>query len=116
MEILFILNAPPYGSEHTYNGLRLAGKLARRDGHRLRVFLMGDAVTAAKAGQEVPEGFYNVERMLRIAGSRDGDIGVCGTCLDARGLDDGELADGARRSSMEELADWVEDAERILVF
>lgn len=116
MNILFVLNHPPYGSEHTYNGLRLAGQLARRKKHRLRVFLMGDAATAAKAGQEVPQGYYNVERMLRIAGSRDGEISVCGTCMDARGIGGGELVDDARRGSMEELADRVEAADRVLVF
>lgn len=116
MNILLILNHPPYGSEHTYNGLRVAGQLVRRKEHRIRVFLMGDAATAAKAGQEVPQGYYNVERMLRIAGSRDGEISVCGTCMDARGIGDGELIEGARRGSMEELADWVEAADRLLVF
>lgn len=116
MEILFILNAPPYGSEHTYNGLRLAGTLARRDGYRVRVFLMGDAVTAAKAGQKVPKGYYSVERMLRGVVSGDGQIAVCGTCMDARGIRDEELAGSARRGSMDQLADWVEAADRPLVF
>lgn len=116
MTIVFVLNDPPYGSEHTYNGLRLAGTLARRKDHRIRVFLMGDAVTAAKAGQEVPDGYYNVERMLRIATSGENQLAVCGSCMDARALADEELMDAARRGSMDELADWVEAADRVLVF
>lgn len=116
MTIVFGLNDPPYGSEHTYNGLRLAGTLARRKDHRTRVFLMGDAVTAAKAGQEVPDGYYNVERMLRIATSGENELAVCGSCMDARALTDEELVDAARRGSMDELADWVEAAHRVLVF
>lgn len=114
--ILFILNDPPYGSEHTYNGLRLAGTLARRKVHRIRLFLMGDAVTGAKAGQEVPDGYYNVERMLRIASSGENELAVCGSCMDARALADEDLMDAARRGSMDELANWVESAVRVLVF
>ncbi|MDA8263878.1 MAG: DsrE family protein, partial [Actinomycetota bacterium] len=44
MKILVVLNDPPYGTERSYNGLRLAGSLARRDGVEVRVFLFGDAV------------------------------------------------------------------------
>lgn len=114
--ILFILNGPPYGDEHTYNGLRLAATLARRGDHRIRVFLMGDAVSGAKAGQEVPDGYYNVERMLRIVASGDNELAVCGSCMDARALDEEELTAAARRGCMDELADWVEAADRVLVF
>jgi uncharacterized protein involved in oxidation of intracellular sulfur len=42
----------------------------------VRLFLMGDAASCAKAGQEVPKGFYNLERMLRIAHARGTDEGV----------------------------------------
>ncbi|MBI4537880.1 MAG: DsrE family protein [Gemmatimonadetes bacterium] len=66
MNVLFILNDPPYGSERSYNALRLAGSLAKRHGHEVRLFLMGDAVSCTKSGQQVPDGYYNVERMLRV--------------------------------------------------
>lgn len=113
---LFILNDPPYGSERTYNGLRLAGTLARREDQRIRIFLMGDAATAAAAGQEVPDGYYNVERMLRVAASGANELAVCGSCMDARALADEALMNAARRGTMDELADWVEAAHRVLVF
>lgn len=64
MKFLFILNATAYGSERTYNGLRLAGALSKRKHNEARVYLMGDAVSAAKQGQKVPEGFYNLQLML----------------------------------------------------
>lgn len=32
---LFILNGPPYGEERTYNGLRLAGALAKKPEHEV---------------------------------------------------------------------------------
>ena len=66
MKILIILNDPPYGAERSYNGLRLAGSLLRlQPDLDLSVFLMGDAVFCAKAGQETPTGYYNLERMLK---------------------------------------------------
>ncbi|HIE21152.1 MAG TPA: hypothetical protein EYP73_00965, partial [Acidimicrobiia bacterium] len=95
---------------------RLAGSLARRDGERVRVFLIGDAAACAKAGQQVPQGYYNLELMLRSVARRGGEIGVCGTCMDARGITDAELAEGCRRSTLDELTDWTQQAERVLVF
>lgn len=113
---LFVLNDPPYGSERDYNGLRLARSLAQRDGEQVRLFLIGDAAAAAKGGQKVPQGYYNIERMLGSVVRRGGEVGVCGTCMDARGITDLELADGCRRSSLDELTDWTQAADRVLVF
>lgn len=116
MNVLLILNDPPYGTERSYNGLRLAGSLARQEGTHVQVFLIGDAAACAKAGQKVPQGYYNLERMLRPVARRGGEIGVCGTCMDARGITDEELADGCDRSTMDELTEWTMHAEKILVF
>ena len=113
---LFILNDAPYGTERSYNGLRLAGALAKSAGAQVRVFLIGDAAACAQAGQKVPAGYYNVESMLRGVSLAKGEIGVCGSCMDARGLADDSLADGCRRSSIDELTDWTEWADRSLVF
>ena len=113
---LFILNDPPYGTEPSYNALRLAGSLSGRGGEDVRVFLLGDGSGCAKKDQKVPTGYYNAEVMLRGVGRRGGEIGVCGTCMDARGISDGELAETARRSSLEELTRWLQWADRTLVF
>lgn len=115
-QTLFVLNDPPYGTERSYNGLRLAGSLARREDETVRVFLIGDAAACAKGGQKVPQGYYNLESMLRSVARRGGEIGVCGTCMDARGMTDTELAEGCRRSTMDELTDWTNHADRVLVF
>lgn len=115
-ETLFVLNDPPYGSERSYNGLRLAGSLAKREGESVRLFLIGDAAACAKGGQKVPQGYYNLEVMLRSVARRGGEIGVCGTCMDARGITDVELAEGCRRSTLEELTDWTQAADRVLIF
>jgi uncharacterized protein involved in oxidation of intracellular sulfur len=116
MKTLFILNDPPYGSERSYNALRLAGALTKRGGEELRVFLMGDAATCAKSGQSVPQGFYNINRMLQVVTLKQVAVRVCGTCMDARGMTNEELIEGAKRGTMEELADWTQWAERVLVF
>lgn len=116
MKTLFVLNDPPYGTERSYNALRLAIQLARREGEQVRIFLIGDAAACARRGQKVPQGYYNLEAMLGSATRRGAEVGVCGTCMDARGLADGELAEATRRSTMEELADWTVWADRVLTF
>jgi uncharacterized protein involved in oxidation of intracellular sulfur len=116
MKTLFILNDPPYGNERTYNALRLASALAKRNGGEMRVFLMGDAAACAKSGQCVPQGFYNINRMLHVISLKSVPVGVCGTCMDARGIGDADLVEGARRSTLDELADWTQWAEKIAVF
>ena len=113
---LFILNDPPYGTERSYNGLRLAGALSKREGQQVKVFLMGDAASCAKANQKVPSGYYNLEVMLRVVARSGGEIGVCGTCMDARGMAETELMEGSRRSTLEQLTDWTAAADRTLVF
>ena len=62
--IVVVINDGPYGSERTYNGLRVAMALAKREVTRLRVFLLGDGVQCALRGQRTPDGYYNVERMM----------------------------------------------------
>ncbi len=113
--ILFIVNDAPYGNERAYNALRLAGALAGRDGVQVRMFLMADAVGCAKAGQKVPEGYYNVQLMLGKV-LRKGEVALCGTCMDARGITEAEVLEGARRSTLAQLADWTAEADKVLVF
>ena len=112
---LFILNDPPYGTERSYNAVRLARSLlnAKED---VRVFLLGDGAACAVAGQKVPQGYYNLGDMLGGVIRRNGEISVCGTCMDARGMADERLIEGARRGSMEVLTQWTQWADKVLVF
>ena len=88
---------------------------AGKDGQQVRVFLMADAVGCAKAGQKVPEGYYNIQLMIgRVL--RKGEVGLCGTCMDARGMAETEMIEGAKRSTLAQLADWTAEADRVLVF
>jgi len=63
---------------------------------------MGDAASGAKSGQQTPNGYYNVERMLANAMRRGGKVFVCGSCMDARSLTEGGLTAGAARSGGDE--------------
>jgi uncharacterized protein involved in oxidation of intracellular sulfur len=117
MKTLLILNDPPYGTERTYNGLRLAlAILKSKPDTQVTVFLMADAVSAARGGQKTPEGYYNIERMLRRLQAGGARILLCGTCMDARGIADADLAAGATRSTLEELAAATLAADKVLVF
>ena len=115
MKMLFVLNDAPYGSERSYNGLRLAGSLARKEAE-VKVFLIGDAVGCAKSGQTVPQGYYNAGDMLGSIIRRNAEVGVCGTCIDARGIKEQDLSEGVHRSSMDELTAWTGWADKALVF
>ena len=112
---LFILNDPPYGTERSYNALRLARSLLNA-GQEVRVFLMGDAAACAAAGQKVPQGYYNLGDMLGTVARRNGEISVCGTCMDARGIAESDLAEGARRGTLTQLTEWTSWADKALVF
>ena len=116
MKTLFILNDAPYGSERSYNGLRLAGSLSKAEGEEVKLFLIGDASSCAKRGQKVAEGFYNIQLMLGRVVRNKGEVGVCGTCMDARALADAELIDGTRRSTLAELTSWTQWADKVIVF
>lgn len=117
MKTLFILNDPPYGTERSYNALRLSGTLTSHPENEVKVFLIGDAVSCAKSGQKVPAGFYNIQIMLnKVLRSAKSSVGACGSCLDARGILETELVEGVRKSTMNELAEWTEWADKVLVF
>ena len=117
MKILFIVNDPPYGTERCYNALRLAGALLKRDpAPEVTVFLMADAVVAARRGQKLPEGYYSLERMLKRVIVGKGRVLLCGTCMDARGMLDEDIMEGAARSTMDALAEATAAADKVLVF
>jgi len=111
------VNDAPYGTERAYNALRLALNVLKKEPSiELRMFLVGDGASCAKSGQSVPQGYYNVETMLKALVRRGGIVGVCGTCMDARGLKDTDLVEGTRRSSLDEMTEWTLWADKVLVF
>ena len=117
MSILIILNDPPYGTERSYNGLRLTMNL-RKDFPDIQVnlFLLGDAVSCAVSGQKTPDGYYNLERMIRAVVTKKADVICCGACLDARGINDDYLVSGVKRATMGNLTKWTAEADKVVTF
>lgn len=117
MKTLIIINDAPYGTEKAYNALRIANQLGKdyKDAE-VRIFLMADAVTCALAGQETPDGYYNIERMLKLAVAKGARVKICGTCASARGIKDAKFIKGAELSTMAELSEWIADSDKVMTF
>lgn len=115
--MLIIVNDAPYGSEKAYNAFRLAMMMQKEHTDvNVWIFLMADAVTCAIPGQKTPNGYYNIERMLKGIIRKGAQIKACGTCADARGLRELKLVDGVELSTMSQLAQWVATADKVLTF
>ena len=110
-----IVNDAPYGIEKPWNAFRLAST-ALSESVDVRLFLMGDSVVSAKTGQKTPEGFYNMEKMLATLLNKDVEVKICGTCINARGLDIPELVEGVERGSMKILVEWIRDSDKVITF
>jgi uncharacterized protein involved in oxidation of intracellular sulfur len=116
MNVLVILQGPAYGDERAYNGLRLAGNLAKRDDVTVKIFCFGDAVGCAITNQQLPNGYYHLDRMLTSAAHHGTEIGLCGSCMDARGIAPEMLIPDAHRSSLDEVTDWTLWADKTITF
>jgi uncharacterized protein involved in oxidation of intracellular sulfur len=116
-KVLILINAAPYGTEKAYNGLRLAMQIQKdHEGTELYVFLMADAVTCALPNQNTPNGYYNIERMLKAVLLKNGKVRLCGSCCEARGIKDFKLIDGTELSTMRELADLTMNCDKVFTF
>lgn len=117
MKILILINDAPYGTEKAYNALRLANQLGKdHETAEVRIFLIADAVSCAIANQVTPNGYYNIERMLKLALNKGAKVKICGSCADARGLKNIPLVEGAEMSTMAEMTQWVVDSDKVLTF
>lgn len=116
VEILLIINQPAYGCEVPYNAMRLAAALCSMDQVEVHIFLLGDGVGCALADQTTPKGYYNLGRQIRSILARGGDVLACGTCSYARGIKDSDLIEGTDIGTMDQLARWVTEADKILTF
>lgn len=117
-KILIIINEAPYGSEKAYNALRMAMALQKNheDETVINIFLLADAVFCALPGQNTPNGFYNIERMMNSVLSQGGKVKCCTSCAEARGIAGIRLIDGVEMSNMKEFALWTIESNKILNF
>lgn len=117
MKELIVIHDAPYGNEKAYNALRHAMMVQKEHPDvAVRIFLMADSVSCAIKNQITPNGYYNIERMLKSVLLNKGEIKLCGTCLDARGLKDISLLEGTQRSAMSEFTNWVLDSDKVVSF
>ena len=117
-KILIIINDAPYGTEKAYNALRMAMTLQKEHAEAVQVniFLLADAVFCALPGQNTPNGYYNIERMLKIVLRNGGQVKSCGGCSEARGIDKLPFIEGVQLSNMKEFAQWTVEADKVLSF
>jgi uncharacterized protein involved in oxidation of intracellular sulfur len=116
-KILILINDAPYGTEKAYNALRLAIQLGKDlESVEVRVFLMADAANCALSNQNTPNGYYNIERMLKVILAKGAKVKICGSCADARGLKTAQLIEGTEISTMAELTNWVVDSDKVITF
>ena len=117
-KILIIINDAPYGTEKTYNALRMAMTLQKEHAGEVEImiFLLADAVFCALPNQNTTNGFYNLERMLKSVIKRGGKVKACGGCSEARGINNIQFIEGVRLSNMKEFAKWTMECDKVLSF
>jgi uncharacterized protein involved in oxidation of intracellular sulfur len=117
MKLLIVINDAPYGTEKAYNALRLANQVLKdHDGKEVYIFLMADAVACSLTEQKTPDGYYNIGRMINLFLAKGGQVKACGTCMDARAVNEKMLIKGVYRSNMTEFAQWSIDADKVITF
>lgn len=118
MKVLIILNQAPYdNTDVNYNALRLANTLLEMK-HEVRLFLMNDAVDMARDECKAPEGYdQDLSQMLKELIAKDAKVQVCGSCMARCGIHRNRpYFEGAHKSTMKYLADWVVDSDRVITF
>lgn len=116
-KVLILINDAPYGTEKAYNGLRLAMQIQKDyEAIDLCVFLMADSVNCAIPSQGTPNGYYNIERMVKAVLLKKGKVKLCGSCAEARGIKNIKLVEGAELSSMKELTKWTIESDKVITF
>ncbi len=117
-KILIIIHDAPYGTEKAYNALRMAMMLQKEHGDKVEIFifLLADAVFCGLPDQKTPDGYYNIERMIKSVIQRGGKVKSCGGCSGARGIDKIPLIEGVKLSNMKEFAQWTVECDKVLTF
>jgi len=117
-KILIIINDAPYGTEKAYNALRMAMTLQKEHGDKaeVRIFLLADAVFCGLPAQRTPDGYYNIERMLKSVIQKGAAVKSCGGCSEARGINKLPLIEGVQISNMKEFAQWTVECDKVLTF
>jgi len=115
MNILIIINDSPLANEKAYNALR-TGIQFQKDGHKLNIYLIADGVYCAVANTKVPAGAYHILSMVEEITKNDGEVKMCTSCGNARGLADIKMANGVEWTNLKTLTDWTIQSDKVLNF
>ncbi len=118
MKVLIVFNRLPYdGTDVTWNGLRLAGKLLEA-GHEVKIFLMNDSVDMARDVCKMPETYdQDLSQMLKDLIKKNVEVKVCGTCMARCGIHkNAPYFEGAKKAVMADLANWIVECDRVVTF
>jgi len=89
--------------EKAWNAFRFA-VTARKQNHKVRVFLMGEAVECEGLVHEK----YNVDEQLKNFVANGGELMACGTCLKSRQKDGTESCPLSTMLDCLELVEWAD--------
>jgi uncharacterized protein involved in oxidation of intracellular sulfur len=113
MNILIIINESPLANEKAYNALR-TGMQFQKDGHILKIYLIADGVYCAMNNTKVGAGTSNIENMVKEIVSKGGEVKMCTSCGNSRGLSELKIIEGAEWTNLKTLTDWVVQCDRVL--
>ncbi len=82
----------------------------------IRIFFRANAVLCALPNQITPDCYYNLEMMFKAIINKGGEIRACGSCSYTRGIKEIGLIDGVKISTINQLAEWTVDSDRIITF
>ncbi len=115
MQVLFLLNEAPYGNDKNYNALRTAIHLQKqRKEAKVVIYLMSDSVACALPNQKTKQGYYNASDMLKEIMTNGGEVKLCTSCAETRGVD--KIIEGAAFGNLSDLTTWMIESERSFVY
>lgn len=113
MNVLIILNEGPLTGEKAYNALRI-GTQFLKDGHQLKLYLIGDGVYNVMGNTKAAPGAFHIEAMMEEIVKLGGDVKMCTTCGNTRGLADLKIVQGATWTNLKTLTDWVIECDKVI--
>lgn len=116
-KLLFIFNESPYGTEKTFNSLRLATNLQEEYGNQIemKLFFFSDSVIAGLAGQNPNEG-ANIQQVVEILVSQGAEVKLCTSCSKARGIQSLPLVEGVSLGTLDDVSAWTLWADKVINF
>jgi uncharacterized protein involved in oxidation of intracellular sulfur len=106
MKLGIIIETKEY--EKVWNAMRFA-VAALKNGHQVKVFLMGEGVEIENLTHEK----YNVAEQVKEFIETDGTILACGTCLKSRSMDGTDACPISRMIDCVEMVEW---GDKIVTF